>query len=242
MDTFENLQPGEVIYLRDASTAQLVRVLRVADAVIMCTPFGEPTEEAAAAGRVWSFDRGTGHELHTGNEVGPVWQRKGTWLSRYAGGLDSPERMISWRIIQIEEPLAEVDELYEHDRARFADVTAEQILGPTGRMIAASKTGYWQRHPNNLPVFNANVCTRERGKLWFGDLDLTLDEPRLLELAKALNEPVYVLYERAARFQTADTPAFDEAVAAIAPEGTVKLNRWNERAADGRLRPRRVRR
>lgn len=55
-------------------------------------------------------------------------------------------------------------------------------LGPPVRMISASKTGYRDRHPDHLPVFNANVCLGA-AKIWFGDIDLTLDEPKLLDLA-----------------------------------------------------------
>jgi hypothetical protein len=152
---------------------------------------------------------------------------------------DTPEPDRVWKIIEINEPVEGLAELYEHDRARYADVVAEQILGPAGRMISGSKTGYSHRHPDNLPVFNANICTRERGKIWFGDLDLTLDEPQLLELAGALDERVYVLYERAARFGNEETPALDEAIVSLSPDGTVELARWTIRAADGCLRPRR---
>jgi hypothetical protein len=55
-------------------------------------------------------------------------------------------------------------------------------LGPAGRMIAASKTAYREDNPDHLTVFNANVCLG-RGKVWWGDIDLTLDESLLLDLA-----------------------------------------------------------
>lgn len=150
---------------------------------------------------------------------------------------ETPDDARFWRIIEISEPLDGLLELYEHDRALYVDAIAERLLGPAGRMIAASKTRYWERHRTNLPVFNANVCTRERGKIWFGDLDLTLEEPQLRALARAINERIFVLHERAARFGNEGSPAFDEAVAVIAPDGAVELGRWTMRAADGRLRP-----
>ena len=43
-----------------------------------------------------------------------------------------------------------------------------------GRLIAVSKSGYKSQYPNNEVVFNANIVTSE-GKVWYGDLDLTLD-------------------------------------------------------------------
>nr|HPI82220.1 hypothetical protein [Candidatus Paceibacterota bacterium] len=42
-----------------------------------------------------------------------------------------------------------------------------------GRMISGSKSGYRDRYPENLVVFNANIVTKKRGKVWHGDLDVT---------------------------------------------------------------------
>ena len=50
---------------------------------------------------------------------------------------------------------------------------AEEHLGMRGKMISFSKSGYAQKNPDNLVVFNSNVCTDE-GKIWYGDLDVTL--------------------------------------------------------------------
>src|SRR3979490_634637 len=104
------------------------------------------------------------------------------------------------KIIEITEPIVGLDELYEHDRALYVHSTAEDFLGLAGRMISFSKSNYTSKFPSNVPVFNANVCTKDRGKIWFGDLDITLDEPQLVALAAALGEQIYILYEKAARF------------------------------------------
>lgn len=73
-----------------------------------------------------------------------------------------------------------------------------------GRMISGSKSGYREKYPDHLVVFNANIVTESRGKVWYGDLDLTLDTPKLVEVSKELGEPMYVLREMDARFENED--------------------------------------
>ena len=70
-----------------------------------------------------------------------------------------------------------------------------------GRMIFGSKSGYWERHPDNLVVFNANVVTKRGGKVWYGDLDVTREFEKLKDVADALGEDLYVLREMDARFE-----------------------------------------
>ena len=70
-----------------------------------------------------------------------------------------------------------------------------------GRMVGFSKTLYRQRYPNNEIVFNANIFTKSSGKIWWGDLDLTLDEEKLKEISKEMGEPLYILREMDGRFE-----------------------------------------
>lgn len=70
-----------------------------------------------------------------------------------------------------------------------------------GRMITTSKSKYRDEHPNHKVVYNANIVTERRGKIWYGDLDLTLDGKELKLVAEDLQEPVYVLREMDARFE-----------------------------------------
>jgi hypothetical protein len=76
-----------------------------------------------------------------------------------------------------------------------ASAVAEVILGPVGRLIAMSKSGYLRRHPGRVVVFNAGICLEDGVEIWAGDLDLTLDEARIAELARRLGARVYVLIE-----------------------------------------------
>ncbi|HPI82387.1 MAG TPA: hypothetical protein PK122_04105 [Candidatus Paceibacterota bacterium] len=74
------------------------------------------------------------------------------------------------------------------------------------RMISGSKSGYRDRFPDHFVIFNANIVTESRGKVWFGDLDLDLDAFNLMNVAKDLKEPLYILYEMDARFENEDQP------------------------------------
>lgn len=94
--------------------------------------------------------------------------------------------------------------------------TAFNILGYPGRMISGSKSGYMTSHPNNQVVFNANVCT-DAGKIWFGDLDVTLDGEKLQQLANELHCKIYVLREHDGRFDNEDRPRLDKAAATFMP-------------------------
>jgi hypothetical protein len=108
----------------------------------------------------------------------------------------------------------------EHERARAAvhenlpEVAAliESHLGPHGRMISGSKTAYSRRYPSRLVVFNANLLVAGL-KLWWGDLDLSEDAPRLRRLARELGDELHLLYEHNGRFHGRDrTPLVEKYV------------------------------
>ncbi len=86
--------------------------------------------------------------------------------------------------------MKEIDEiLYDHG------------LG-CGRMISGSK----KSPPGCKCVWNANVITKSRGKVWFGDLNLTKDGNALKTVAIEIGEPLYVLREMDCRFKTEAGP------------------------------------
>lgn len=88
---------------------------------------------------------------------------------------------------------------------------ATEVLGHRSKMLSGSKGQYRWDNPTNLVAFNANVCT-STGKIWYGDLDLTIEEPLLLKLAARLGTEIYVLYEMDARFENEEAPRIDEAI------------------------------
>jgi hypothetical protein len=106
------------------------------------------------------------------------------------------------------------------DRLQVLEI-ADKTLGRPGRMISASKSDYLQRFPEHVVVFNANVCVKGHGKIWFGDLNVTKDEPSLKKLADELGETVYVLREMDGRFENESAPLYDNARAIAIPFGDV---------------------
>jgi hypothetical protein len=84
---------------------------------------------------------------------------------------------------------------------------------PIGRMMAPSKSRYFLEHPDHVVVFNAVIFTRTGGKIWYGDLDVTVDGDALKVMAADVGEELYVLRERDGRQAT--DPPWDKAVARI---------------------------
>lgn len=88
---------------------------------------------------------------------------------------------------------------------------AANILGMPGRLISASKSMYNSPVKDSIVVFNANVCT-ENGKIWYGDIDVGVDETKLVELAETLGQKIYVIREMDGRFENEGNPKIDHAV------------------------------
>lgn len=88
----------------------------------------------------------------------------------------------------------------EETKNEIRDAFYEYAMIP-GRMISGSKSGYYQRHPNNEVYFNANIFILGEGKVWWGDLDLTLDKEVLSKISSRLGKKLYVLREMDGRFE-----------------------------------------
>jgi len=109
-------------------------------------------------------------------------------------------------------------------------------LGEPGRMITWSKGDYQDRHPTHVVVFNGNVCFGGE-KVWFGDVDLTLGESMLVNLAAETGETVYLLRERDGRFANEDEPLLERAVYSVYPVGETRFDcaQLERRRRDGAL-------
>ena len=81
-----------------------------------------------------------------------------------------------------------------------------KLLGSCGRMISGSKTLYKKAHKKNVVIFNANIVDSNGVKMWYGDIDVTKDEERLLAIGEVLNKDFYLLYEMDARFDNEQRP------------------------------------
>lgn len=92
-------------------------------------------------------------------------------------------------------------------------------IGMAGRMITQDKMDYEYAHPDNEIYFNANIFVEgSYGKVWYGDIDFTLDEPKLKLCAKMIGKPLYLLKELDGRFKNEDREDFAEvAVKVIKP-------------------------
>jgi len=77
---------------------------------------------------------------------------------------------------------------------------------PFGDMLSSAKWKYSLSFPNHLVVFNANVLTKSHGKVWYGDLDISMSHARLKKIAEQVGEPLYILHESAARFGEENKP------------------------------------
>lgn len=88
-----------------------------------------------------------------------------------------------------------------------------------GRMISGNKTG----PKGHVCVFNANICAKSKGKIWFGDLDLTADAEMLRKYAAEVGEDLYILREMDARFTHEAAPLYENAVA-IVSRNTVAMS------------------
>jgi hypothetical protein len=81
---------------------------------------------------------------------------------------------------------------YGNERA----TQAAALVGlPNGRMVSWSKSTYRKNHPDHLAIFNGTIADDTGAGLWWGDLDLTVDEERLVELAAVLETDLHLFYE-----------------------------------------------
>lgn len=112
-----------------------------------------------------------------------------------------------------------------------SEAAAEAGL-PNGRMISHSKSWYRGEHPRNVPVFNGTIALDDGRGVWWGDLDLTIDEPRLVDLARRLGCRLHVLFEG----DTWPEIRIEDAVMVVEPTGEVAIRSpYLERDGEGRV-------
>jgi len=73
-----------------------------------------------------------------------------------------------------------------------------------GRLLSSSKSLYRNSHKNNIVYFNANIFLEDVGKVWYGDLDLTLDINILQKISNKLKKDLYILTELDGRFENSE--------------------------------------
>lgn len=70
-----------------------------------------------------------------------------------------------------------------------------------GRLISGSKSFYREKNPDNEVYFNANIFVLGEGKIWYGDIDVTLERESLEEIAREIGKDLFILRESDGRFQ-----------------------------------------
>lgn len=109
------------------------------------------------------------------------------------------------------------------------------IMGWPGKMLNASKFTYDKLHPTHVAFYNANLFTNDQ-KIWYGDIDVTIELSKLIEVAKAMETYIYLLREGDGRFENEENPDLMKAVFTIQPNGETTLNlkfgdyyEWNDK-------------
>jgi hypothetical protein len=108
---------------------------------------------------------------------------------------------------------------YGNERTSAA---AAKVGLPNGRLISFSKSGYGRLYPDHVTVFNGTLADAEGAGIWWGDLDLTIDEPKLVALAAELGTTIHVIYESDAMFVGRDEPyrfELSSALVRVTPDG-----------------------
>ena len=62
-------------------------------------------------------------------------------------------------------------------------------------MLCQSKLGYRKIYPANVPVFNSNLAIETDAgplKVWYGDVDLTVDLKKLTEVSKKYETDIFI--------------------------------------------------
>ena len=90
------------------------------------------------------------------------------------------------------------------------------------RMVAHfSKTLYNKNNPTHKTCYNANVFGEGLGKIWYGDLDLTLDSEKLQRIADRMERTLYVLSEGQGKWHNESRKDYaDVAVSKYVPRKT----------------------
>lgn len=115
---------------------------------------------------------------------------------------------------------------------------ADSILGIKGRMVGGSKSIYSYDNPDNYVIFNANVYTIKE-KIWYGDLDITLDAKKLFELSTKLNDVLYIFYEMDGRFDNENKVDYDKALFIVKGYSFIKMSEYAE-LVDGVVKKKKI--
>jgi hypothetical protein len=116
------------------------------------------------------------------------------------------------------------DVVVSSETTALLDSLCMQKLGYPGRMISGSKMGYRNSRPDNLALFNSNLCTDE-GKIWYGDIDVSKSKNDLQEIADKTGKNLFVLFESDGRFDCEKNPLLKKAAVVFRPGKKAELRK-----------------
>lgn len=100
-----------------------------------------------------------------------------------------------------------------------------KILEIPGRMLSHSKSVYRSANPGHLVFWNANLFA-DSEKVWWGDIDLTMDRENLKTLAKDNGCTIQIFMESDGRNEQDDYSSFaDKFVYKVSSDGTEEIGK-----------------
>lgn len=70
---------------------------------------------------------------------------------------------------------------------------AYKYFGLSGKSITMDPKSYRATYPNKTIVFKGNIVTKNGTLLWFGDLNITDEEEKLMNLSDEIGTSIYIL-------------------------------------------------
>lgn len=108
--------------------------------------------------------------------------------------------------------------------------TCIEHLGYLSKLLG-SKSGYSKLHPKHVVIFNSNLYVEENGeyvKCWYGDIDITNEHKKLIDLYNDIQTPFYILYEMDGRFGNEDNPMINNHVVRVDNSGITLGDKWTK--------------
>lgn len=96
---------------------------------------------------------------------------------------------------------------FDHDPEYCVIFAVNNLM--MGRIITKHKGVYAAEHPGQLVIFNANIIIPSKGKIWYGDVNVTEDFEDLKNIADKIGEDLYILMENDARWGAQNEPTKD---------------------------------
>lgn len=70
---------------------------------------------------------------------------------------------------------------------------AHKHLGLSGKSITFDPKAYMTSYPDKIVVFKSNIFTKNGSMIWFGDINITDNQEKLLELSSDLGTTIYIM-------------------------------------------------